>query len=132
MRGFAPRQAVPGRLAVEEKPVAETPCVEMKNARLCLRRFRPPRYMQVIVVNRRPVRMVSPSVSGRVVMSKGPWRTSGEWWLEGREGAWNRDEWDIALESGALYRAFQEATVADGLLKAVTIDLLQSKSAGLA
>jgi protein ImuB len=105
--GFAPRHAVAanrGRLAVEERP-----CVEMKNARLCLRRFRPPRYAQVIVVNRQPVRLVAPSVSGRVVMAKGPWRTSGEWWREGQEGAWNRDEWDIALESGALYKLFQEA-----------------------
>src|ERR1019366_8796524 len=97
MRGFAP-----GKTAV-----AELPDTEMKNARLCLRRFRPPRYAQVIVVNRQPVRVVSPSVSGRVVMAKGPWRTSGEWW---REGEWNRDEWDIALESGALYRLFQEVT----------------------
>jgi len=103
-RGFAPRHPLPSRLAVEERP-----CVEMKNARLCLRRFRPPRYAQVIVVNRQPVRLVSPSVSGRVVMAKGPWRTSGEWWREGQEGAWNRDEWDLALESGALYRLFQEA-----------------------
>lgn len=107
MRGFAPRQAErQGRTAV-----AETSAAEMKNARLCLRRFRPPRYAQVIVVNRQPVRVVSASVSGRVVMAKGPWRTSGEWWREGsgEEGAWNRDEWDIALESGALYRLFQEA-----------------------
>jgi protein ImuB len=102
MRGFAPRQAVaPYRIAV----------AEVKNARLCLRRFRPPRYAQVIVVNRQPARVVSPSVNGRVVMAKGPWRTSGEWWLEGTgdAGAWNRDEWDIALESGALYRLFHEA-----------------------
>jgi protein ImuB len=98
MRGFAPRHRT---------AVAEPPGVEMKDARLCLRRFRPPRYAQVIVVNRLPVRVVSPSVSGRVVMAKGPWRTSGEWW---REDAWSRDEWDIALESGALYRLFQEVT----------------------
>jgi protein ImuB len=97
MRGFAPQLAVQSRIAV----------AEMKDARLCLRRFRPPRHAQVIVVNRQPVRVVSPSVSGRVVMAKGPWRTSGEWW---REDAWNRDEWDIALESGALYRLFQEVT----------------------
>jgi protein ImuB len=101
MRGFAPRQAsAQNRIALAEMPGAE-----MQNARLCLRRFRPPRYAQVIVVNRQPVRVVSPSVSGRVVMAKGPWRTSGDWW---RETAWNRDEWDIALESGALYRLFQE------------------------
>jgi protein ImuB len=102
MRGFAPRQAVAqNRIAV----------AEMKNARLCLRRFRPPRYAQVIVVNRQPVRVVSPSVNGRVVMAKGPWRASGDWCLEGtgNAGAWNRDEWDIALESGALYRLFHEA-----------------------
>lgn len=109
MRGFAPRQAPanpPGRIAVAEMPVP----------RLCLRRFRPPRYAQVIVVNRQPVRVVSPSVSGRVMMAKGPWRTSGEWWKEGafqegafRNGEWSRDEWDIGLESGALYRIFQDA-----------------------
>jgi protein ImuB len=99
MRGFAPRRAVSQRPSTTA--VAETPAT-----RLCLRRFRPPKYAQVIVVNRQPVRVVSPSVNGRVVMAKGPWRTSGEWW---REGMWNRDEWDIALESGALYRLFQEA-----------------------
>ena len=98
MRGFAPQHRI---------AVAGPPAVEMKDARLCLRRFRPPRYAQVIVVNRQPVRVLSPSVSGRVVMAKGPWRTSGEWW---REDAWNRDEWDIAFESGALYRLFQEVT----------------------
>jgi protein ImuB len=93
MRAFAPATAV-----AEKPPVATSP-------RLCLRRFRPPRYAQVIVVNHQPVRVASPSVSGRVVMAKGPWRTSGEWW---RADAWSRDEWDIALESGALYRVFQE------------------------
>ena len=93
MRAFAP-QAV----AVRDCEIAEA-------SRLCLRRFRPPRYAQVIVVNHQPVRVASPSVNGRVVMAKGPWRTSGEWW---RTDAWNRDEWDIALESGALYRLFQE------------------------
>jgi protein ImuB len=92
MRAFAPRRG---------QVVDETPVV----ARLCLRRFRPPRYAQVIVVNRRPVRVMSPSVSGRVVMAKGPWRASGDWWTP---QSWNRDEWDVAIESGALYRLFQE------------------------
>lgn len=94
MRAFAPAQAA----AERQTAIAESP-------RLCLRRFRPPRYAQVIVVNHQPVRVMSPSVNGRVVMAKGPWRTSGEWW---RADAWNRDEWDIALESGVLYRLFQE------------------------
>jgi protein ImuB len=96
MRGFAPRQA---------GAIAEMDQVEKQQARLCLRRFRPPRYAQVIVVNRQPVRVVSPAINGRVVMAKGPWRASGEWW---RPDAWARDEWDVALESGGLYRLFQE------------------------
>ena len=79
----------------------ETP----ESTRLCLRRFRPPRYAQVLMVNDRPVRVISPSVSGRVVMAKGPWRTSGEWW---RNDAWNRDEWDIALEGGGVFRMYRE------------------------
>jgi protein ImuB len=102
MRAFAPRMAAGrGQVAEADAPVA---------ARLCLRRFRPPRVAQVIVVNGRPVRVTSPSVNGRavngrVVMAKGPWRTSGDWWTP---EAWNRDEWDVAVESGALYRLFQE------------------------
>jgi protein ImuB len=73
--------------------------------RLCLRRFRPPRHAQVILVNREPVRIISSSVAGKVMRAKGPWRTSGEWW---RDDAWNRDEWDVALETGGVYRLFCE------------------------
>src|ERR1019366_4251760 len=51
--------------------------------RLCLRRFRPPRYAQVLVVNQQPVRVSSPTVNGRVIVAKGPWRTSGDWWQAG-------------------------------------------------
>jgi protein ImuB len=92
MAAFAPA-GVPGATAARA------------TAQLCLRRFRPPRYAQVLIVNGRPVRVISPSVSGRVVMAKGPWRTSGEWW---RSDAWNRDEWDIALEDGGVFRIYRE------------------------
>jgi protein ImuB len=34
----------------------------------------------------------------------GPWRTSGGWWAQ----HWNRDEWDVALEDGAVCRVFQD------------------------
>jgi hypothetical protein len=47
---------------------------------------------------------------GAVVASAGPWRTSGAWWTLDRS-AWNRDEWDVALASGGIYRlARQRAT----------------------
>ena len=95
--GFAMRAFAPG-ISVAVAAAPELP-------RLCLRRFRPPRYAQVLLVNRQPVRVMSPSVSGRVAMAKGPWRTSGEWW---REDAWNRDEWDVALDSGGVYRIYLE------------------------
>jgi protein ImuB len=106
MRAFAPRQG--GATAVQERFSQQT--AAPVSPRLCLRRFRPPRYAQVLVVNHQPVRVISPMVSGRVVMAKGPWRTSGEWWLQNalNSGAWNRDEWDLALESGGVYRIFRE------------------------
>lgn len=47
---------------------------------------------------------------GRIVQAAGPWRSSGAWWQPSteRDGAWDRDEWDIALDSGAAYRVFQD------------------------
>ena len=102
MRGFAPQSGEKRGGAV----VAETPALP----RLCLRRFRPPRYAQVLVVNQQPVRVTSPTINGRVVMAKGPWHTSGEWWKE--DVAWNREEWDVALgvnqEEQGLYRLYRE------------------------
>jgi protein ImuB len=41
---------------------------------------------------------------GKIAKSAGPWRTSGDWW---RDEAWNRDEWDIAVADGALYRIYR-------------------------
>ena len=73
--------------------------------RLCLRRFRPPYTAQVRLENRRPVHVSAPAMRGAIVNSRGPWRMSGNWWSE---DVWNRDRWDVALDSGALYRLFQE------------------------
>jgi len=53
-----------------------------------------------------PVRVV-PSVrglaGGAVVACAGPWRTSGRWWALDRSD-WDRDEWDVELTDGSLYR----------------------------
>ena len=46
----------------------------------------------------------------------GPCKTSGEWWVQkaggageaGRTAGWDRDEWDVALSDGAVYRIFQD------------------------
>ena len=63
---------------------------------------------------------------GAVVRCAGPWRTSGSWWVtdSGRAGqssasspdppglpgppGWNRDEWDVSLSDGAVYRVFRD------------------------
>lgn len=59
---------------------------------LTLRRYRPP----VEAGN---------SFQDRIVRRSGPWRTSGEWW---RPDSWDRDEWDVALHDGSLYRVYRE------------------------
>jgi protein ImuB len=78
---------------------------QSESPRLSLRRFRPPRYTQVLLANRQPIRIASPSVSGPVAVAKGPWRTAGNWW---NADAWNRDEWDVEIASAGMYRLFQE------------------------
>jgi protein ImuB len=81
----------------------------------------------VAVENGRPARVTTDRrgfVGGSVVRCAGPWRTSGEWWLgkpevrslkseglqapDSRLQTWNRDEWDVALSDGAVYRIFQD------------------------
>jgi protein ImuB len=47
--------------------------------------------------------VVARGVHGQVVSRAGPWRASGDWWAT---HAWSRDEWDVALTDGALYRLF--------------------------
>ncbi len=47
---------------------------------------------------------------GPIVQAAGPWRSSGAWWhpSTASDGAWDRDEWDVALDGGAAYRIFQD------------------------
>jgi protein ImuB len=76
-----------------------------RELRVCLRRFRPPYDARVRLENRRPVYVIASGVRGAVVNLRGPWRMSGNWWSE---DVWNRDRWDVALDSGVLYRLFQQ------------------------
>jgi hypothetical protein len=72
--------------------------------RLAFRRFRPPQKAHVIT-EQQPVHITSAVARGAVEIAKGPWFTFGNWW---RTDMWNREEWDIALRSGALYRIFRD------------------------
>ena len=67
-------------------------------ALLPFRYFRPPLEAQV-TAERLSTRMFQ----GKILQIAGPWRSSGDWW---RPDTWNRDEYDLALSDGALYRIY--------------------------
>jgi protein ImuB len=90
-----------------------------------LRRCRQPVPARVAVESGRPVRLTTDRrgfTGGRVTAAAGPWRTSGGWWagkagaagapapLEGSWAgeAWDRDEWEMAVSDGAIYRVFRD------------------------
>src|SRR5438552_13368628 len=49
---------------------------------------------------------------GAVIGCAGPWRTSGCWWESAGSSSryWNRDEWDVALSDGTVYRLFRDCS----------------------
>jgi len=68
---------------------------------LPLRRYRPAVSAQVHLVLHRLISIVSEKARGAIREALGPFRASGGWWESDR---WATEEWDIALESGGLYR----------------------------
>jgi protein ImuB len=84
---------------------------------------------------------------GHVLAAAGPWRTSGNWWtgqsaVTSRQSAtaailptadsrlqtpdcrlptvpWNRDEWDVALADGAVYRVFRDRETDGWFIEAI-------------
>lgn len=77
---------------------------EDRSPRLAFRWFRPPRAAAVKVRDGAPAHVAAPGVAGSVVEAAGPWRSSGEWWTG---TGWGREEWDVALTDGGLYRLFE-------------------------
>lgn len=71
--------------------------------RLVFRYFSPVLQARVELQNERPVRLFAQGVYGNVLKAAGPWRTSGDWWTP---DPWDRDDWDIGLNNGGLYRIY--------------------------
>ena len=112
-----------------------------------LRRCRQPVPARVAVVDGRPVRVTADRrgfTGGAVTHCAGPWRTSGEWWnTEVSEKSevrsqksdrsalrqtsnfrlqtfgWNRDEWDLSLSDGAVYRLFRDRNANSWFIDAI-------------
>ena len=80
---------------------AAAPNRDREGAVAAFRYYRPPKEAQVQTEDGRPVFLLAKDIRGRILAAAGPWRTSGDWWTI---APWNRDEWDIALQTGALYR----------------------------
>jgi hypothetical protein len=86
-----------------------------------LRRFRCPIPTRVVVQEGRPVRVQTDRQgfsSGAIVQAAGPWRTSGHWWSAG-DKAWDRDEWDVSMQDGTIYRLVVERDVGQWFLEGV-------------
>ena len=72
--------------------------------RLAFRRFRPP-HPAKLKFDGRPLSLFSLHFRGVISFCRGPWYSSGHWW---RSDAWQREEWDIALPSGAVYKIYRD------------------------
>jgi protein ImuB len=116
-----------------DRALTPAPCVVS-----ALRRCRQPVAARVAVAAGRPVRVTTDRrgfPGGAVTHCAGPWRTSGDWWTDEEQlqvrseklhvhvhsseftvlssgaagaGPWNRDEWDVSLSDGAVYRVFRD------------------------
>jgi protein ImuB len=78
---------------------------DRKGVVLAFRLFRPPRAARVALASGQPSFVAAEGIRGQVLEYAGPWRSSGDWWTA---DSWSRDEWDIALSDGALYRIYCE------------------------
>jgi protein ImuB len=73
--------------------------------RQAFRYFRPPIAAKVELQHDRPARLNASGIHGKILNAAGPWKSSGDWWTR---TAWDRDEWDVTLTNGALYRIYVE------------------------
>jgi len=84
---------------------------------ISIRRLRPPRRVGVETRDGRPARVSDPAAGALgVVTCAGPWRASGDWW---DVDVWARDEWDVVLADGTVWRLVHDRLAGDWHLDAV-------------
>ena len=110
-----------------------------------LRRCRHPVPARAVVEHGVPIRVTTDRrgfAGGKVVLSRGPWRTSGNWWRKIRfevsglrsevtsnfasdlkpptsDLFFDRDEWDVALGDGGMYRVYRDRETNQWFIDAV-------------
>ena len=72
---------------------------------LAMRYLRPPLEAFIEMSEGRPFVLRTQVWERRVLSTAGPWRLSGDWW---DKASWQREEWDVALSDGAVYRIYRE------------------------
>lgn len=100
----------PGAFTVRPALTASGRVLSIPPATLAFRAFRPPVPARVVSAAAAApqqlwARVRSRVIEGRVLSAAGPWRTSGDWWTS---TPWARDDWDLSLSDGALYRLYRE------------------------
>ena len=88
---------------VEFGQARAVPCSSRVQLACCV--FRPPLPATVTVDRGSPTYIASRGIRGQVLEHAGPWLSSGDWWTE---SSWEREEWDVGLSDGALYRIYRE------------------------
>jgi protein ImuB len=98
-------RALVGEKNVKTPELRDThrPGWSISDTRLAFRYFRPPVEARVETELGVPKNITARVCRGKIVKTAGPWRTSGDWW---KCDAWNRDEWDVSLTDGGLYRIY--------------------------
>lgn len=119
--GFDPEAAGSGtdRDRVDGTAIDSSKARDSGQPRAVLRRFRRPLRVQVQVADGRPVRVKSGRAlmpDGTIDTCAGPWRTSGLWW---HPHGWSRDEWDVALRNGPVYRLSRAHATDEWVLEGV-------------
>src|SRR5262249_35576806 len=93
------------------RPIQRDDPVSLQRSCECLRSFRPALKARVESESGR-LRFLKVSEGkvlrgGRIMFQSGPWKASGRWW-SGTE-LWAREEWEVTLNDGEVYRIFQVA-----------------------
>jgi protein ImuB len=91
-------------LHTDPRPPKEQPAGR-ETIRLAMRLFRPALQARIRLAGTAPKAITAAGIKGTVLRCAGPWKTSGEWWAS---TSWTREEWDVALDDGGLYRIYCE------------------------